>query len=182
MSTVSNFSNCILKCLWSRTPRPDKIKGILNVMNWLILTAGYYTPLFTYSLYIFISRFLAFLQSFLGDKKVIKLGSKAVIFLLLFHELQHNMPIYTLVLLKFLYVPWEVKEFSEVYFRQSISIWNNLSCFLFQTPSSQSPPESLGASAKKVSKALELGGSAKRGKEGDSTASSARGETKGTKC
>lgn len=105
-STASNFSNCILKCLCSRSPRPDTIKGILNVMNWLILTTGSYTSFFIYLLSSYPHLlFLAFLQSFLEDKKGIKLGSKAIIFSLLFHEPQYNISICTLVFFKFLYVP-----------------------------------------------------------------------------
>lgn len=61
-------------------PKARQDKRNFNVINWLILTTGSYTPLFTYSLHTFISWFLAFLQSFLADKKGIKLGSKAVIF------------------------------------------------------------------------------------------------------
>lgn len=51
----------------------------------------------------------------------------------------------------------------------------------FSDPFITASPDGLGTSAKQVSKPLELDGSAKRGKEGDYTASSAVGKTKGTK-
>lgn len=79
--------------------RNFKCHELANFNNWIIHFFIYLLSLYLYLL------FLAFLQSFLEDKKGIKLGSKAKIFSLLFHEPQYNMSIYALVFFKFLYVP-----------------------------------------------------------------------------
>lgn len=132
--------------------RNFKCHELANFNNWIIHFFIYLLSSYPHLL------FLAFLQSFLEDKKGIKLGSKAIIFWLLFHEPQYNISICTLVFFKFMCLRSK-RSFRSLF----LAVWKNILLSfpdLFTTVSH----EALGTSAKQVSKALEQDGSEREGK------------------
>lgn len=137
VSTETKFSNCILKCLWSRSWRSD-IHGILNVIGYT-LTTEFNAPLFTYSHHIFTSWCSVFWWAFLDNNK--KKNHKSRFKVSNFPTSLSAPPIlhanFHSDFVQIYFCAWEVTEFSEMYFRYSISIWKNISCFLPWNCSSQ---------------------------------------------